>query len=74
MRARAPAPDLPRVTDNSPMATREGNERIPVVVQESYDDIARAVAHRIADLIRSRTAAGQGTVLGLATGSTPVGI
>ena len=53
---------------------REGPERVPVVVEEAYDDLARRVARRIADLVRSRHAAGKKTVLGLATGSTPIGI
>jgi glucosamine-6-phosphate deaminase len=53
---------------------RENPERIPVVVEEAYDDIARRVARRMADLMRSRREAGKATVLGLATGSTPIGI
>jgi glucosamine-6-phosphate deaminase len=51
---------------------RQGSEHIPVVVEDSYEEIARQVAQRIAELIRGR--AGQKVVLGLATGSTPVGI
>jgi len=50
-----------------------GRERIPVVVLE-YGEINRHVAQRIAELMRSRQAAGERTVLGLATGSTPIGI
>jgi glucosamine-6-phosphate deaminase len=53
---------------------REDPERIPVVVEETYEDIARQVARRMAGLIRARTDAGEKTVLGLATGSTPIGI
>ncbi len=49
-------------------------ERIPVVIVEEYEEIARLVAVRIAELIRARSAAGERTVLGLATGSTPIGI
>jgi glucosamine-6-phosphate deaminase len=45
-----------------------------VVVAETYDDIAARVAARIADVIRLRGGAGQKAVLGLATGSTPIGI
>src|SRR5437868_3216174 len=48
-------------------------ERVPVIVVE-YDEIAKTIAHRIADIIRERRKAGQRTVLGLATGSTPIGI
>jgi glucosamine-6-phosphate deaminase len=53
---------------------REGPERVPVVIDETYDGIARRVARRIQDLIRERSASGKRTVLGLATGSTPIGI
>jgi glucosamine-6-phosphate deaminase len=49
-------------------------ERVPVVIVQEYDDIARLIADRIAALIRTQSAAGQQTVLGLATGSTPIGI
>ncbi|HEY0970557.1 MAG TPA: glucosamine-6-phosphate deaminase [Gemmatimonadales bacterium] len=50
------------------------NERIRTVIVEDHDDIARLVAGRIATLIRERAAAGQRAVLGLATGSTPIGV
>ena len=53
---------------------REGRERIPVVVAATYDDIARPIARRIADIVRERGRAGRSAVLGLATGSTPIGI
>jgi glucosamine-6-phosphate deaminase len=49
-------------------------ERIPVTVYDQPGEASRAVAREIADLIRERAAAGQRTVLGLATGSTPVGV
>ena len=55
-------------------ATASQRERIPTQIAEEYGEIALAVANRIAHLIRSNSAAGQDTVLGLATGSTPVGI
>ncbi|HEX7089602.1 MAG TPA: glucosamine-6-phosphate deaminase [Longimicrobiales bacterium] len=50
------------------------NERVPVVIVEEYEDIARLIADRIATLIRTKRAAGEPAVLGLATGSTPIGI
>jgi tripartite-type tricarboxylate transporter receptor subunit TctC len=50
------------------------HERIRTVVVEDHEDIARLVAMRIATLIRERNAAGEQTVLGLATGSTPIGV
>ncbi|NCY03849.1 MAG: glucosamine-6-phosphate deaminase, partial [Planctomycetia bacterium] len=49
-------------------------ERIPVTVYDQPADASRAVARKIADLVRTRAAAGRQTVLGLATGSTPVGV
>jgi glucosamine-6-phosphate deaminase len=49
-------------------------ERIRTVVVEAHDDIARLVASRIATLIREKEAGGQQAVLGLATGSTPIGV
>ncbi len=49
-------------------------ERIYTVVVDEHEDIARVVAARIAALIRERNAAGAHAVLGLATGSTPIGV
>ena len=49
-------------------------ERIRTVVVEEHDDIARVVAERIATVIRDRNALGKKAVLGLATGSTPIGV
>ncbi|RLS29135.1 MAG: glucosamine-6-phosphate deaminase [Planctomycetota bacterium] len=49
-------------------------ERIPVTVYDQPGDASRAVAREIADLVTSRAQAGRKTVLGLATGSTPVGV
>ena len=48
-------------------------EQVPVVIVE-YDEIAKTIASRIAQIIRERRAAGGHAVLGLATGSTPIGI
>jgi len=49
-------------------------ERVPVSVYEQPGDASRAVAREIAALVTARAAAGKPTVLGLATGSTPVGV
>ncbi|MGV3709367.1 MAG: glucosamine-6-phosphate deaminase [Gemmatimonas sp.] len=49
-------------------------ERIRTIVVDAHDDIARLVAERIAGVIRDRAAAGKQAVLGLATGSTPIGV
>ena len=48
-------------------------ERVPVVIVE-YDEIARTIARRIAEIVKERRSAGGHAVLGLATGSTPIGI
>jgi glucosamine-6-phosphate deaminase len=49
-------------------------ERIPTLIFEDHDALATAVAARMAKVIRSKQEAGERTVLGLATGSTPVGV
>ena len=49
-------------------------ERIRTVVVDDHDDIARLVARRIAEVIGERRAATGRCVLGLATGSTPIGV
>ncbi len=50
------------------------DERVPVRVAESHEEISRAVAGRIAEIVRTKTASGERPVLGLATGSTPLGV
>jgi glucosamine-6-phosphate deaminase len=49
-------------------------ERIPCRVFRHAGEASKAVAAEIADLIRARAAEGKHCVLGLATGSTPVGV
>jgi glucosamine-6-phosphate deaminase len=49
-------------------------ERIDLVIVDEHGEIARRVAGRIANLVRERQAAGEKAVLGLATGSTPIGV
>src|SRR5262245_42740608 len=53
---------------------REGPERIAVVIADAYDDLARRIARRIAEVVTDRRRAGGRASLGLATGSTPIGI
>ncbi len=48
-------------------------ERVPVIIVE-YDAIAARLAGRIGEIIRDRRSQGSRAVLGLATGSTPIGI
>jgi len=49
-------------------------EKIRTIVVDDHQHIARLVANRIATLITEKQAAGDRTVLGLATGSTPIGV
>jgi glucosamine-6-phosphate deaminase len=63
--------------DRGPSRVTHGlssGEHIRTVVVEDHEDIARLVANRIATLIGERNASGEQTVLGLATGSTPIGV
>ncbi len=58
----------------SPAGDAHSRERIPTIVVNEHEDIARLVAARIATLVRDRADAGRPCVLGLATGSTPIGV
>jgi glucosamine-6-phosphate deaminase len=49
-------------------------EKIRTIVVDDHQHIARLVANRIATLIAEKQAAGERTVLGLATGTTPIGV
>ncbi|HYW13770.1 MAG TPA: glucosamine-6-phosphate deaminase [Longimicrobium sp.] len=51
----------------------QSRERVPVQILE-HDQIASTLARRIADVIRTANGEGRPAVLGLATGSTPIGI
>ena len=62
------------MTTHTGVTHAHGPERIPTVIAEEYDAIAKRIAGRIAEIIRERNRAGKATVLGLATGSTPIGI
>jgi glucosamine-6-phosphate deaminase len=49
-------------------------ERIRTVIVNDHDELGRLVARRIAEVIRALRGQGKATVLGLATGSTPIGV
>src|SRR5918993_886957 len=49
-------------------------ERIPTVIVDDHDGMGLLVARRIADVIQARRDSGGHAVLGLATGSTPIGV
>ncbi len=49
-------------------------ERLPVLIFETSRALAQQVARRIASLVQERQAVGRNVVLGLPTGSTPIGV
>src|ERR1700761_6881176 len=49
-------------------------EKLPVTVYEDQQQASVAVATRSADLIKSKSASGEQTILGLATGVTPIAV
>jgi len=65
-----------RATSRGPsrVSAEAAREKIPMVILEDHEQTARVVAARIASLIKEREAAGKKAVLGLATGSTPIGV
>ena len=48
--------------------------RVPALLFQTSAGASKFVARKIGELVRARNAAGRATVLGLATGSTPVGL
>ena len=60
-------------TATSPVRRAPGT-LLPTYVFETGDDLARDVARIVAGVIRERNALGQNAVLGLPSGSTPVGV
>src|SRR5215207_10918155 len=49
-------------------------ERIRTIIVDDPDDLGRLVARRISEVVCAKAAAGGRAVLGLATGSTPIGV
>jgi len=54
--------------------TLNSRERVYVALEEDHESMARKLAKRISDIIRGKNARGETAVLGLATGSTPIGV
>jgi glucosamine-6-phosphate deaminase len=67
----SPGHQAAKMTTDAPLF---GTEKVPVTVYADSRLASQMVAREIAELIKSRAAAGQKTVLGLATGNTPVGV
>jgi glucosamine-6-phosphate deaminase len=66
-----------RTAIRGPLRVRDhstAREHIRTFVLDEHEDIAHVVATRIGALIRERNAVGKHAVLGLATGSTPIGV
>jgi glucosamine-6-phosphate deaminase len=61
------------MTSNAPCSRRVAGTQMPCYVFDTNYELAGYAAEIVASLVRSRNAAGQATVLGLPTGSTPVG-
>jgi glucosamine-6-phosphate deaminase len=59
---------------SSHAGSRTSPEQIPTVIVDDHDQLGVLVARRIAEVIRSKRTAGGIPVLGLATGSTPIGV
>lgn len=76
MTAPVSAPNQPRFKVETPVTPASATlvEKIPTTVYSSNTQAARAVAYEFADLIRGKQERGETCVLGLATGSTPVGV
>ena len=68
------SPRTAAAATSTPAARRVPGTHIPCYVFESNHELARYVAEVLANVIRERNAFGQKAVLGLPTGSTPVGV
>ncbi|MCA9267202.1 MAG: hypothetical protein KDA41_01965, partial [Planctomycetales bacterium] len=62
------------ITSNGIAARRVPGTQIPTYFFDTSSGLARHVAAVVAGVIRERNAFGQKAVLGLPTGSTPVGV
>src|SRR5467141_226353 len=72
--AKAPPPPPARGAPPTPIETSRDRERLRTVVFPEHSDLAGAVAERIVEVIHRETRAKGRAVLGLATGSTPLGV
>ncbi len=67
-------PKMLHIPPSSTSARLISGVKVPAYVFDSANDLAQQVAAVIASVIRERNALGQKAVLGLPTGSTPVGV
>ncbi|QDU79732.1 Glucosamine-6-phosphate deaminase 1 [Polystyrenella longa] len=61
-------------SQTAPQPRRIHHTKMPTLAFELSEEVDRYVAGQIATLIREKKGAGQNAVLGLATGSTPIGV
>ena len=72
-RGARPAPPRP-ASYGSPSWSGHQAERIPVLVFDAPAGLARQAARQVRTLVEAKAAAGAPAVLGLPTGSTPIGV
>src|SRR5262245_32172953 len=65
---------MPAPTALAQKPRRAAATQLPTFVFDTSDDLARHVAQLVAGVIRERNAQGQQAVLGLPTGTSPVGV
>jgi glucosamine-6-phosphate deaminase len=65
---------MPTATSAASKPSKTPGTHLPTYIFETPDDVARHVAQTVATVIRERNGRGQHAVLGLPTGSTPVGV
>ncbi|QDT42232.1 Glucosamine-6-phosphate deaminase 1 [Gimesia alba] len=68
------ATDLSRSVHVTPKSKFVRHTKVPTVIFETSSELAKYVASVVADLIRKKNEAGVSTILGLPTGSTPLGV
>ncbi|WP_339731810.1 glucosamine-6-phosphate deaminase [uncultured Gimesia sp.] len=66
--------DISRSVHVTPKSKFVRHTKVPTVIFETSSESAKYVASVVADLIRSKNKAGVPTILGLPTGSTPLGV
>lgn len=70
----APFAADPSFATHMPTDAATQRERLPVMIFEAASDLSAQVARRVANLVQERRALGLRVVLGLPTGSTPIGV
>lgn len=66
--------DTARTVHVTPKSKFVRHTKVPTVIFETSSELAKYVASVVADLIRSKNKANTPTILGLPTGSTPLGV